>query len=99
MQTLGTEKFKKRKVNFVLLPGLPDFSGHIIPKRGKVYQTIKKLPNVYEKCKIALKFSSGHTMRQPSPFQGPPKFSQIGIFWLEKIPSGNPVYYHGGSLR
>jgi hypothetical protein len=23
-------------------------------------------------------------------FQGPPKFTQIGIFWFENTPSGNP---------
>jgi hypothetical protein len=28
---------------------------------------------------------------QHSPFKGPPKFTQIGIFWFENKPSGNPA--------
>jgi hypothetical protein len=27
---------------------------------------------------------------QAFPFQGPPQFTKIGIFWFENIPSGNP---------
>jgi hypothetical protein len=29
--------------------------------------------------------------KQHFPFKGPPKYTQIGIFWSEKEPSGNPV--------
>jgi hypothetical protein len=28
---------------------------------------------------------------QHRPLQDPPKFTQIGIFWSENIPSGNPA--------
>jgi hypothetical protein len=33
---------------------------------------------------------NGHKIYQYVPFQGPPKYTQIGIFWFENIPSGNP---------
>jgi hypothetical protein len=31
-------------------------------------------------------------MYQQLPFKGPPKFPQIGIFWFENKPSGNPAW-------
>jgi hypothetical protein len=38
-------------------------------------------------------------MYQPFPIQGPPKFTQIGIFLLENIPSGNPGMEAGTALN
>jgi hypothetical protein len=35
---------------------------------------------------------NGHEINQHVPLQGPPKFTRIGIFWFENIPSGNPVF-------
>jgi hypothetical protein len=33
---------------------------------------------------------NGLRIYQPFPFEGPPKFIQIGIFGFQNIPSGNP---------
>jgi hypothetical protein len=41
-----------------------------IPKRGKIYQIVTELPN-------------GHKIYQLFPVQGPPKFTQIGIFGMK----------------
>jgi hypothetical protein len=59
---------------------VPDFSLHNIPKRGKLplkYQmVIKYLNSPYY-------IPNGHTIHQPFSIQGPPKFTQIGIFGLK----------------
>jgi hypothetical protein len=34
--------------------------------------------------------SNGQKIDQHFPFQSPPKFSQIGIFGINNMPSGNP---------
>jgi hypothetical protein len=65
-----------------MVAGLPDFSWCNRPKRGKIYQNI----HTYVKWpKIS----------QPLPVQGPPKFTQIGIFGFETMPSGNPEWLLG----
>jgi hypothetical protein len=35
----------------------------------------------------------GHKIDQHLPSQDPPKFTQIWIFWLENITSGNPAVH------
>jgi hypothetical protein len=65
---------------------LPDFSLHNIPKGGKIYQNSTKLPNDHKMFKMAVVYSKCPNV----PFQDPPKFTQIVIFWFGNIPSGNP---------
>jgi hypothetical protein len=36
------------------------------------------------------KIPNDHKLYQYGPFQGAPKCTKVGIFWQEKIPSGNP---------
>jgi hypothetical protein len=71
--------------------GLPDFSWHNIPKRGKIYQTTKKLPNFHyvkmQNC--PKKFKWPYNM-QTFSIPRPPKIYPNWDFWFEKIPSGNP---------
>jgi hypothetical protein len=67
--------------------GLPDFSTQFT-KAEKMYHIANKLPN-------------GHKIYQPFPIQGPPKFTQIGIFVFDYTPSGNPepyTYYENGAM-
>jgi hypothetical protein len=71
--------------------GLPDFSWHNIPKRGKIYQISTTLPNgpKYTKwpqnicTKWSLNIPNDHKLYQHFPFLGPPKFTQIGILGLK----------------
>jgi hypothetical protein len=58
-------------------------------KRGKIYRTITKLPNVLNGRNI-FQIAEEYTY-QPFSFQGPQKFTQIRIFRFENIPSGNPA--------
>jgi hypothetical protein len=51
-------------------PGLPDFSWHNIPKRGKIYLIATKLPN-------------GHKIYQHFSFQDPPKVKKLWFFGLK----------------
>jgi hypothetical protein len=39
-----------------------------------------------------LNIPSDRKIYQYFPLPGPPKFTQIGIFWFENIPSGNPAF-------
>jgi hypothetical protein len=41
---------------------------------------------------------NGHKKYIYFPLQGPPKFIQIGIFWCENKPSGNPDVSLGNDL-
>jgi hypothetical protein len=83
--------------------GLPDFSWHKRPKREKIYQVTKKLPNghkvpipngrkIFQK---AIKYTDiFHT--KALQIQYPPYWD----FWYENTPSGNPVlcrYVHSPS--
>jgi hypothetical protein len=40
---------------------------------------------------MATKYTKWPNIDQHLPFQDPPKFTQIGIFGFENIPSGNPA--------
>jgi hypothetical protein len=57
---------------------LPDFLGTIYQHGGKCTKLPQNRPNV-------------HKIYQNLPLQGPPKFAQIRILGLKKVPSGNPV--------
>jgi hypothetical protein len=55
-----------------------------------MYQIAAKSPNGHKLYQMAIKctkwpkhISNGHILYQPFPFQGPPKFTQIGIFGLK----------------
>jgi hypothetical protein len=65
--------------------GCQIFQGTIYQSGEKVYQMTTKLPNAH---KINSKYYN-------CPFQGPPKYTQIGIFWSEKKPTGNPALDRG----
>jgi hypothetical protein len=43
------------------------------------------IPNCRKVCKTFV-----HKIYKLLPLRDPPKFTQIGIFWSENIPSGNP---------
>jgi hypothetical protein len=58
--------------------GLPDFSWYNIPK---VYQITNKLPNGPKIHQMAVIYE--FQLYQHFPFQGPPIFTQIGIFCLK----------------
>jgi hypothetical protein len=72
---------KKRFQSLHTNPGLPDFSLHSIPKRGKIMcqKTINytKWQKLYQ---MAVDRPNGHKIYQHLPLQDPPKFTQIGIF-------------------
>jgi hypothetical protein len=63
---------------------LPDLYGYNIPKR------IKNIPNYNKNTFLPGNIPNGHIKNQHLPVQDPPKFTQIGIFGVENIPSGNP---------
>jgi hypothetical protein len=78
---------------------LPDFSRHNLPKRGKIYQIATKFPNGHEIYPKPSYISNGHIKYQSFQFQGLPKFTQIGNFWFESKPSGNPASVFKLSLK
>jgi hypothetical protein len=41
-------------------------------------------------AKWLLNIPNGHKIYHHFLFQGPPKCTQMGIFWFENVPSGNP---------
>jgi hypothetical protein len=57
-------------------------------KTGKIYQMVMKyIPNVEKIDRMAKNVSSSSIAR-------PSIFFQIGIFWFENIPSGNPDIHY-----
>jgi hypothetical protein len=62
-------------------------------KTGQIC-TFSKLPQHYQMAKNYTEWPqnipNGHKLYQHFPFQDPPKYTQIGIFGFENIPSGNP---------
>jgi hypothetical protein len=68
--------------------GLPDFSRYNIPKT-------EKLPNDHKMYQMVLKYTilrkidKTDKKYQHLPLQDLAKFTQIGIFGFENIPSGN----------
>jgi hypothetical protein len=58
-------------------PGLPDFSWSKHTKMGK------NIPNYHTLYQTSIKYTNGHKIYQHFLFQGPPKFTQIGIFGLK----------------
>jgi hypothetical protein len=79
-QRVGTKSIEANTKT--LTAGLPDFSWHNIPARGKIYQINKKY------TKWALNISNGfkiyipndHKIHQHLPLQDPPKCTRITIF-------------------
>jgi hypothetical protein len=77
--------------------GLPDLSLFNVPKRREMYQIDTKLPNgrniyqlyIYQPYIYHL-YIFQMAIEYTNFFQGPPKFTQIWLFWFENIPSGNP---------
>jgi hypothetical protein len=63
---------KARSSRYV--PGLPVFSSFYIPKRGNIYQTAAKLPNVNNIFQMAIEYNNCFHC------QNPPKFTQIWTF-------------------
>jgi hypothetical protein len=65
----------------------------------QTYQNEKNIPNYHKlhipNCnkiyQMAVKYSKWSKKYQHFPFKDPSKFTQIGIFWFENKPSGNPV--------
>jgi hypothetical protein len=63
-------------------------NGHkIYPKLPKIYQNGNKIYQNDHKM-----YQNGHKIYQHFPFQGTLEFTQIGSFWYENIPSGNPEH-------
>jgi hypothetical protein len=89
----GKARWCKRCKEFQSGSGLPDLFWHNIPKRGKIC-----IPNCHEITKFPLNVPNGRKIHMYSTWpyidyfslQDPPKFTQIGIFWFENKPSGNP---------
>jgi hypothetical protein len=48
-----------------------------------------KSPQKY--TKLPKNKPNGHKVYQLLPLQDPPKFTLIGIFWFDSMPSGNPA--------
>jgi hypothetical protein len=78
---------------------LPDFSWYNIPKRVKIYQKRGKIyPKRGKIYQLAINYNNwpgklpnGRKMYQHVPLQETPKFTQIGIFCFENVPSGSPA--------
>jgi hypothetical protein len=79
-----------------LVPGLPDYYWHTIPKMGDhmpncrylITKWSKNIPNGRNIFKTVKEY-------QCFPFQGPPKFYPNWEFWFENMPSGNPGWSDG----
>jgi hypothetical protein len=59
-------------------------------KKHKLYQRAMNY------TKWSLNIPNGHNIYQNLTFKGPPKFTQIGIFWFENKPSGNTGFKTSG---
>jgi hypothetical protein len=86
----GVKKCRRRQFDKVwcqIFLGAPSQNGKNIPKWPNKYTKMAK-----ETYQIGHKIPNGHEIHQYFPFFGRPKCTKIlGIFWYEKIPSGNPV--------
>jgi hypothetical protein len=66
------------------LTGLPDCSQSKHIKNGKNIPNYRKLNQMAIHCsKFPKNIPNGHKIYQHVPFQGPPKFTQIGIFGMK----------------
>jgi hypothetical protein len=52
---------------------------------------VKNIPNVHEIYQAAINIPNGHLNYHHLRLKDLPKFTQIGIFGLKNIPSGNPA--------
>jgi hypothetical protein len=48
------------------------------------------MPNGHKFYQMDVNIPNGHKIYKHFPLQDPQKSTQIGIFWFEKKPSGNP---------
>jgi hypothetical protein len=55
-----------------------------IPNNTKISQNVTKYTNWSQNR------PNGHKIYQHVPSQDPSKYTKIWIFWVEKMPSGNP---------
>jgi hypothetical protein len=63
-----------------------------VPKRGKLYQIAKKLPNDHKIYQMdVIYISNGHRITQHLSFKVNPKFTQIRIFCLKAYHLATPV--------
>jgi hypothetical protein len=72
-------------------PGLPDFSWHNIPKRGKIYQITTKLPNFLQIAQMSITYSKWSYNIQSFSILRPSKIYPNWYFWFENLSSGKPV--------
>jgi hypothetical protein len=71
---------------------LPDFFGTAY-QNWKKYQITLHFTKCPQNIPNGLKYvhiPNGHEVDQHLPLQDAPNFTHIGIFWSERIPSGNP---------
>jgi hypothetical protein len=73
----------------LLAPGLSDIFGTWYPNRKKSTKWTQNVPNDHKTSQMSI--PNGHKIYQHFSIQGPPKFTQIGIFGLKNKPSGNPA--------
>jgi hypothetical protein len=71
--------------------GLPDFSWYSIPKRGKVSQTTKNIPNGDEIEQLATKQNKWPQNKPIFSVSRPCQMYPNCDFWSENMPSGNPA--------
>jgi hypothetical protein len=73
-----------------LLAWLPDFPNLNVPKRGKIYQIVNKLPNGHNHHQMLIIYSKWPQNTPTFSIPRPSKIYPNWDFWFEKIPSGNP---------
>jgi hypothetical protein len=65
-------------------PGLPDFFlGPKAPKQEKYIKWPQTVPNGHKIYNVTVNITNGHKIYQHCPFQGPPKYTQIGLFGIK----------------
>jgi hypothetical protein len=74
-------------------PGLPDFPWYNIPKWDNYNKRLQKhtrlAEHIHSYNRSLQSIPNGHEIYLNFPFQGLPKYSEIGLFWYEKMSSGN----------
>jgi hypothetical protein len=84
---------RRHKYPFLLYgrtAGLPDFSWHNIPKRGKIYLITTTLPNGHKILQMAVKYPEWPWNIPAFSIIRPSKIYPNWYFWFENKPSGNP---------
>jgi hypothetical protein len=73
-------------------PGLPDYSWHNTPKRGKIHQITTKLPNAHQIYTTVINYSKYSEYIATFSIPRSSKIYPNWYFWSEKKPSGNPGF-------